>query len=62
MGHPLVEFIIGLLALLFLAWIVTGQYKDPHADDGKFIKPLNPLDSGEVYDAPIIPDEVQNVF
>lgn len=54
MGHPAAEFVIGLIVILFIAWIVTGGYKDPNADEGKFIKPLGPIDSGEVYDEPII--------
>jgi|GEM_PF-1534459 len=53
MGHPVLEFVIGLIVILFIAWVVTGGYKDPHADDGKFIQPLDPVGGGEVYDQPL---------
>lgn len=54
MGDIVLEFFIGLIVVLFLAWIVTGGYKDPDADEGKFIKAPTPIDSGEVYDEPLI--------
>jgi len=53
MGHPVAEFVIGLVVILFIAWIVTGQYKDPNVSDGKFIVPLIEEDGGTVYDAPL---------
>ena len=53
MGHPAAEFFIGLIVILFIAWVVTGQYKDPNADEGKFIVPLTEQDGGAVYDEPL---------
>ncbi len=53
MGHPVAEFVIGLVVILFIAWVVTGGYKDPHADDGKFIVPLTEQGGGAVYDGPL---------
>jgi hypothetical protein len=54
MGNPVVEFVVGLVVILFIAWIVTGQYKNPDADKGKFITPITQDGGGEVYDEPLI--------
>ena len=53
MGHPVAEFVIGLIVILFIAWIVTGQHKDPDVDRGKFIVPLTEEGGGTVYDGPL---------
>lgn len=53
MGDSLAGFIIGFMIILFIAWIASGQYKDPDVDKGKFITPITTDGGGEVYDAPL---------
>lgn len=52
MDHPTLPVVIGLIVVLFAAWLITGgPNRDP---GGKFIKPAAPVDTGEVYDEQLL--------
>ncbi len=58
MDHPTLPLIIGLLVVLFAAWLVTGGPAKEESTAGKFIKPTSPLDSGQIYDEKLIDKEI----
>lgn len=43
------KWFLGIMALLFLAWIVTGGPTRYESQKGPLIKPLPPVGSGEIY-------------
>lgn len=54
MDHPTLPVVIGLLLILFAAWLVTGGPDKYESTAGKFIEPAAPLGTGEIYDEELI--------
>lgn len=48
-AKSLLIWVIGMVAILGLAWFFTGGPNRPAASGGPFLKPLAPVDSGETY-------------
>jgi hypothetical protein len=43
------KWILGVLVVLFFLWLLTGGYDRIENKDKPFIRPPDPLDSGEKY-------------
>lgn len=43
------KFLAGLVAVFFMLWFMGGGLSRQEAKEGPFLKPLSPVDSGEIY-------------
>ena len=54
--NPEIIWFIVVLVILFILWLLTGGPEQSYSErDNQFLRPLEPIDSGETYHRDVFP-------